>query len=144
MDWDPARAPGEFMGRNVGRRCAYHNEEGHPTQGCRALKAHLEDLVRQGLLRDLVDETRTREEQARLPQAPAAPPPPAQLPQAGEPRVVNVIHSRVDENEVRGETQRVRHLQHVYQVGEKRHRPKECQGPIIAFTEADHRAAGLF
>ena len=58
----PARAPGEFMGRNVGRRCAYHNEEGHPTQGCRALKAHLEDLVRQGLLRDLVDEARTREE----------------------------------------------------------------------------------
>ena len=125
------------MGRNVGRRCAYHNEEGHPTQGCRALKAHLEDLVRQGHLRDLVDEARTREEQARLPQAPAAPPPPAQQPQAGGPRVVNVIHSRVNENEVRGETQRVRHLQHIYQVGEKRHRPEECQGPIIAFTEAD-------
>ena len=27
----PARTPGEFMGRNVGRRCAYHNEEGHQT-----------------------------------------------------------------------------------------------------------------
>ena len=53
------------MGRNVGRRCAYHNEEGHPTQGCRALKEHLEDLVRQGHLRDLIDEARTREEQAR-------------------------------------------------------------------------------
>ena len=51
------------MGRSLGKHCAYHNEDGHMTQGCRALKAHLEDLVRQGQLRDLVDETRTREEQ---------------------------------------------------------------------------------
>ena len=36
----PARAPGEFMRRNLGRHCAYHNEDGHMTQGCRALKAH--------------------------------------------------------------------------------------------------------
>ena len=76
----PARVPGEFMGRSLGKHCAYHNEDGHMTQGCRALKAHLEDLVRQGHLRDLVDEARTREEQARLPQAPVAPPPPAQQP----------------------------------------------------------------
>ena len=92
------------MGRNLGRHCAYHNEIGHMTQGCRALKTNLEDLVRQGHLRDLVDEAKTREEQARLPQATAAPPPPAQQPQAGASRVINVIHSKVSENEIRGET----------------------------------------
>ena len=58
----PTKAPGEFMGRNLGKHCAYHNEDGHMTQGCRALKTHLEDLVRQGHLRDLVDEARTRKE----------------------------------------------------------------------------------
>ena len=92
------------MGRSLGKHCAYHNEDGHMTQGCRALKAHLEDLVRQGHLRDLVDEARTREEQARLPQAPAAPPSPALQPLAGGPRVINVIHSKGNDYEIQEET----------------------------------------
>ncbi|XP_028058302.1 uncharacterized protein LOC114262142 [Camellia sinensis] len=74
----PEKIPGKFMGRSLGKHCAYHNEVGYLTQGCRALKIYLEDLVRQGHLRDLVDEARMREKQARLPQALAAPllPPP--------------------------------------------------------------------
>ena len=88
------------MGRNLGRHYAYHNADGHTTQGCRALKTHLEDLVRQGHLRDLVDEARTREEHTRLPQRPAAPPLPAQQPPVGGPRVVYVIHSKVNENDI--------------------------------------------
>ena len=40
------RVPGEFIRRSLGKQCAYHNENGHMTQGCRALKTHLEDLVR--------------------------------------------------------------------------------------------------
>ena len=107
------------------------------TQGCRALKAYLEDLIRQGHLRDLVDETKTREEQARLPQAPAAPPSPAPQPQAGGPRVINVIHLKANENEIRGESQKVKYLQHVYQVRQKRPRADECQGPVVSFTEDD-------
>ncbi|CAL5430092.1 unnamed protein product [Camellia sinensis] len=125
------------MRRNLSRHCAYHNENRHMTQGCKALKTHLEDLVRQGYLRDFVDEARTREEQARLPQATVAPPLPAQQPQAGGPQVISVIHSKVSENEIREETQKVKHLQHVYQVGEKRHRAEECQGPVVSFSEAD-------
>ena len=31
----------------------------------------------------------------------------------------------------------MKHLQHVYQVGEKRHRAEERQGPVVSFTEAD-------
>ncbi|XP_028098011.1 uncharacterized protein LOC114297742 [Camellia sinensis] len=129
--------PGEFMGRNLRKRCAYHNKDRHLTQGCRTLKAHLEDLVRQGHLRDLVDEAKTREEQARLPQAPAAPPLLAPQPQVGGPRVINVIHSKVNENEIRGETQKVKHLQHVYHVRQKRPRADEPQGPMMSFTEQD-------
>ncbi|XP_028120059.1 uncharacterized protein LOC114317521 [Camellia sinensis] len=56
------KIPDEFLGRSLGKHCAYHNEDGHLTQGYRALKTHLEDLVRQGYLMDLVDEARTREE----------------------------------------------------------------------------------
>ncbi|XP_028055431.1 uncharacterized protein LOC114259598 [Camellia sinensis] len=79
------KIPSGFMGRSLWKHCAYHNENRHLTQGCRALKSHLEDLVRQGHLRDLVDEARTREEQVRQSQAPAAPPPPAPQSQADGP-----------------------------------------------------------
>ncbi|XP_028123463.1 uncharacterized protein LOC114320581 [Camellia sinensis] len=44
------------------KNCAYHDENGHMTQGCRALKQHLEDLVGWGHLRDLIDEAKTRKE----------------------------------------------------------------------------------
>ncbi|XP_028117970.1 uncharacterized protein LOC114315568 [Camellia sinensis] len=87
------------MGRSLRKHCAYHNEDGHLTQGCRALKAHLEDLARQGHSRDVVYKARTREEQARLPQAPATLPPPALQLQVDGPRVINAIHSKVNENE---------------------------------------------
>ncbi|XP_028069797.1 uncharacterized protein LOC114272328 [Camellia sinensis] len=125
------------MGRSLDKHCAYYNEAGHLTQGCRTLKTHLEDLVRQGRLRDMVDEARIREGQAKLPQSPTAPPPPTPQPQAGGPRVINVIHSKVNENEIRGETQKAKHLQHVYQVGKKRPRAGESQGPVVSFTEED-------
>ncbi|XP_028056588.1 uncharacterized protein LOC114260634 [Camellia sinensis] len=135
-----ALIPGEFMRRSLGKHCTYHNEDGYLTQGCRALKTHLEDLVRQGHLRDLVDEARMRKEQARLSQASAAPPlpplPPPPPQQADGPQVINVIHSKVNKNDVRGETHRVRHL-HVNQDQQKKPRTNEYQGPVVSFTEAD-------
>ncbi|XP_028098499.1 uncharacterized protein LOC114298169 [Camellia sinensis] len=66
------KIPGEFMDRSTRKHCANHNEDGHLTQRCMVLKSHLEDLVRQGHLSDLVNEVRTREEHARLPQTLAA------------------------------------------------------------------------
>ncbi|XP_028095512.1 uncharacterized protein LOC114295478 [Camellia sinensis] len=50
---------GEYMDRNVGKNFAYHDKNEHMTLGCRALKQHLEDLVKQGHLRDLIDEAKT-------------------------------------------------------------------------------------
>ncbi|CAL5392905.1 unnamed protein product [Camellia sinensis] len=44
---------------------------------------------------------------------------------------------QVNENDVRGETQKVRHLRHVYQVQQKKPRTDEYQGPMVSFTEAD-------
>ncbi|XP_028065033.1 uncharacterized protein LOC114268122 [Camellia sinensis] len=133
----PEKVPGEFMEMSLGKHCAYHNEDGHLTQGCKALKTHFEDLVRQGYLRDLVDEARIREEHARLPQAPAAPPLPSPPQQADGPRLINVIHLKLNGNEVHRETQRVRHLHHVYQVQQKKTRTDEHQGLMVSFTEAD-------
>ncbi|XP_028071286.1 uncharacterized protein LOC114273694 [Camellia sinensis] len=46
---DPAR-------RNQKLRCTYHQDRGHMTQNCRALKQHLEDLVAAGHLRDYIDQ----------------------------------------------------------------------------------------
>ncbi|XP_028102949.1 uncharacterized protein LOC114302158 [Camellia sinensis] len=134
----PENILGEFIGRSLGKHCAYYNEDRHLTQGCRVLKTHLEDLVRQGHLRDLVDEAGIREEQARLlhaparlSHAPATPSPPPPLQQVDEPRVINMTHSKVNENDVCGKTQRVKHLQHVYQVQQKKPRT------MVSFTEAD-------
>ncbi|XP_028092012.1 uncharacterized protein LOC114292292 [Camellia sinensis] len=46
---DPARC-------NQKLRCTYHQDRGHMTQNCRALKQHLEDLVATGHLRDYIDQ----------------------------------------------------------------------------------------
>ncbi|XP_028069011.1 uncharacterized protein LOC114271597 [Camellia sinensis] len=46
---DPAR-------RNQKLRCTYHQDRGHMTQNCRALKQHLKDLVAAGHLRDYIDQ----------------------------------------------------------------------------------------
>ncbi|XP_028106970.1 uncharacterized protein LOC114306011 [Camellia sinensis] len=133
----PEKIPGEFMERSLGKHCVYHNEDGHLTQGYRALKTHLEDLVRHGHLRDLADEARTKEEQVRQPEALAAPPLPPPPQQADGPWVINVVHSKVNKNDVRGKTQRVSHLQHVYQVQQKKLKTNEYYGPVVSFTEAD-------
>ncbi|XP_028081227.1 uncharacterized protein LOC114282689 [Camellia sinensis] len=56
----PQKTSEEYMDRNPGKNCAYHDENGHMTQGCWTLKKHPEDLVRHGHLKDLIDETKTR------------------------------------------------------------------------------------
>ncbi|XP_028096873.1 uncharacterized protein LOC114296745 [Camellia sinensis] len=74
---DPAR-------RNQKLRCTYHQDRGHMTQNCRALKQHLEDLVAAGHLRDYINQDKAVAELGN-------PPPetnnkhPARL-------IINVIH----------------------------------------------------
>ena len=58
----PEKIPGEFMRRSLGKHYVYNNEDGHFTQGQRALKTQWEDLVRQGHRRELINEAKTREQ----------------------------------------------------------------------------------
>ncbi|GFS42094.1 hypothetical protein Acr_00g0078070 [Actinidia rufa] len=55
MGGDPKR-------RNQHWKCSYHSEKGHKTKNCRPLKAFLEQLVRDGHLKEFVDNEKTRAE----------------------------------------------------------------------------------
>ncbi|XP_028088139.1 uncharacterized protein LOC114288747 [Camellia sinensis] len=52
----PSKMLGDPARRNQKLRCTYHQNRGHMTQNCRALKQHLEDLVATGHLRDYIDQ----------------------------------------------------------------------------------------
>ena len=49
---NPIRTPIKF--RNKEKYCAYHNEVGHDTSECWALRDAIEDLIKRGRLRDYV------------------------------------------------------------------------------------------
>ncbi|GFZ01602.1 hypothetical protein Acr_15g0002110 [Actinidia rufa] len=40
-------------------KCSYHDEKGHKMENCRALKVFLDQLVREGHLKEFVDEEKT-------------------------------------------------------------------------------------
>ncbi|XP_028090578.1 uncharacterized protein LOC114290802 [Camellia sinensis] len=74
---DPAR-------RNQKLRCTYHQDRGHMTQNCRALKQHLEDLVAARHLRDYIDQDKAVAEQGN--------PPPEPNIEHPHRLVINIIH----------------------------------------------------
>ncbi|XP_028068899.1 uncharacterized protein LOC114271482 [Camellia sinensis] len=74
---DPAR-------RNQKLRCTYHQDRGHMTQNCRALKQHLEDLVVAGHLRDYIDQDKEVTKPGNPPPEPNIEHPPR--------LIINVIH----------------------------------------------------
>ncbi|XP_028062103.1 uncharacterized protein LOC114265481 [Camellia sinensis] len=79
------------------------------------------------------DETRRKqEEHAKLAQAP---PPLPTTHWAEEPQVINVVHLKVSPNEIKRKTWRVKHLQHVFQVQQKKPQIEECQGLMISFID---------
>ena len=46
--------------------CAYHRERGHLTENCRNYKAFLEELVRNGHLRQFVDDTKHQQQREHV------------------------------------------------------------------------------
>ncbi|XP_028059904.1 uncharacterized protein LOC114263538 [Camellia sinensis] len=52
----PPKMLGDPARRNQKLRCTYHQDRGHMTQNCKALRQHLEDLVAAGHLRDYIDQ----------------------------------------------------------------------------------------
>ncbi|XP_028055973.1 uncharacterized protein LOC114260114 [Camellia sinensis] len=75
---------GDLTRRNQKLRCTYHQDRGHMTQNCRALKQHLEDLVAAGHLRDYIDQDKEVSEQGNPPLEPNVERPPR--------LIINVIH----------------------------------------------------
>ena len=86
--------------------CAYHREKGHLTENCRNYKALLEELVRDGHLRQFIDNAKQQQQREHVPK-PKAP--------IG---TIDVIHSYARADNLRAETQTTAHLRKVFQVSE--------------------------
>ncbi|XP_028096370.1 uncharacterized protein LOC114296277 [Camellia sinensis] len=80
----PPKMLGDLARRNQKLRWTYHQDKGHMTQNCRALKQHLEDLVAVGHLQEYIDPDKVVTEQENPPPEPNA----EHLPRL----VINVIH----------------------------------------------------
>ena len=52
----PRPMRGDSSSRDQSKFCAYHEQNGHRTEDCKTLKAHLEDLVKEGHLSDHIKE----------------------------------------------------------------------------------------
>ncbi|XP_028068900.1 uncharacterized protein LOC114271483 [Camellia sinensis] len=80
----PPKMLGDPIRRNQKLKCTYHQDRGHMTQNCRALKQHLEDLVAVGHLRDYIDQDKEVAEPGNPPPKPNIEHPPR--------LIINVIH----------------------------------------------------
>jgi hypothetical protein len=109
--------------------CTYHREKGHLTENCRNYKALLEELVRDGHLRQFIDSTKHQQQREHIPK-PKAP--------IG---TIDVIHSYARADNLRAETRTAAHLREVFQVSEgvtpvPKRLKKETTEEII-FTDRD-------
>ncbi|KAJ8649485.1 hypothetical protein MRB53_002508 [Persea americana] len=52
----PQPMKGDSSSRDQGKFCAYHKQNGYRTDECKSFKSHLENLVREGHLRDYIRE----------------------------------------------------------------------------------------
>uniref|UniRef100_A0A2N9GWH4 Retrotransposon gag domain-containing protein n=1 Tax=Fagus sylvatica TaxID=28930 RepID=A0A2N9GWH4_FAGSY len=66
FEW-PAKMPGDPAAREGKPYCSYHRERGHLTEQCRAYKYHLEQLVKNGHLRQYIDETKNSQQNIEAP-----------------------------------------------------------------------------
>ncbi len=125
----PTKMGGDPAFRESKPFCAYHRERVHLTENCRNYKAFLEELVLSGHLRQFVDDTKHQQQQEHVPK-PKVPI-----------RVIDVIHSHTQANNLRAETRTAAHLREVFQVCEgvtptPKRLKKETTEEII-FTDHD-------
>jgi hypothetical protein len=102
----PPKMGGDPASRESKPYCAYYKKKGHLIENCRAYKGFLEELVRNGHLRQFVDDTKQRQQQDHPPK----PKDPI--------RIIEVIHTHTRAANLRAETQTATHLQEVFQVCE--------------------------
>ncbi|XP_038688695.1 uncharacterized protein LOC119987866 [Tripterygium wilfordii] len=127
---------GDPSTRNQSKWCSYHWDKGHRIEDCREFKQHLEELVRQGHLKEFIDKKITAAEKKAEPQPK----------EQGEPShyVVSFIDAMVPDAQLSDEIRRIeyrraRHQQEVIRMdfnpklGTKR--PREATA--ITFTKED-------
>uniref|UniRef100_A0A2N9EC48 Integrase catalytic domain-containing protein n=1 Tax=Fagus sylvatica TaxID=28930 RepID=A0A2N9EC48_FAGSY len=66
FEW-PTKMPGDPATREGKPYCSYHRECGHLTEQCRAYKYHLEQLVKNGHLKQYIDETKSFHQNTEAP-----------------------------------------------------------------------------
>jgi hypothetical protein len=66
FEW-PAKMPGDPATKEGKPYCNYHRERGHLTEQCRAYKYHSEQLVKNGHLRQYIDETKNSHQNNEAP-----------------------------------------------------------------------------
>uniref|UniRef100_A0A2N9J0X2 Reverse transcriptase/retrotransposon-derived protein RNase H-like domain-containing protein n=1 Tax=Fagus sylvatica TaxID=28930 RepID=A0A2N9J0X2_FAGSY len=102
----PPKMGGDPASRESKPYCACYKKKGHLIENCRAYKGFLEELVRNGHLRQFVDDTKQRQQQDHPPK----PKDPI--------RIIEVIHTHTRAANLRAETLTATHLQEVFQVYE--------------------------
>ena len=57
---------GDLKKRTQGWKCAYHEEIGHRTDNCKALKSFLDQLVQARHLKEFVDQEKTKAKETKV------------------------------------------------------------------------------
>uniref|UniRef100_A0A2N9IRH8 Reverse transcriptase domain-containing protein n=1 Tax=Fagus sylvatica TaxID=28930 RepID=A0A2N9IRH8_FAGSY len=109
FEW-PAKMPGDPATREGKPYCSYHRERGHLTEQCRAYKYHLEQLVKNGHLRQYIDETKNSHQNNEAPKL--------TIKDSAPIGIIDVIHYGTTSRDQRGEMRRAAHLREVFQIGD--------------------------
>ena len=107
FEW-PAKMPGDPAIREGKPYCSYHRERRHLTEQCRAYKYHLEQLVKNGHLRQYIDETKNSQQNVEAPKL--------KIKDSAPIGIIDVIHYGATNHDQRGEMKRVAHLREVFQI----------------------------
>ncbi|XP_052204036.1 uncharacterized protein LOC127809312 [Diospyros lotus] len=137
---NPIRTPNKF--KNKDKFCAYHNEPGHITSECWALKDAIEELIKRGRLHDYV--VRPKDQQPQQ----SAQPKPSQAPERDQTPTVRTIFTIHGRHHITGTSNRshehyVREVSHLLLArdGEQERPSKKARMALddIAFTKEDSR-----
>ena len=124
---------GDPSSRDQGKFCAYHKQNGHRTDECKSFKSHLENLVKEGHLRDYVKEEGRDS---------SRPPRRHDGGQDSEPEgIINVIHlapPAKGSSQARAEARRASHQKQVLTAAPGPVAKKaKTEGPRIWFSDRD-------